>query len=161
MTVVSINELRIGDIVSVVVAPGAVLINSETGRPFASGVATPVTVTPTLLRQLRDGDLSAVDVRAEKDPAPEQLLAWAYAQVFRIASATRDANGAITVASIVWPNGATGELTVDTASTAFPGAIDAWHATHVLHGVTHTVTQPAVTRDGNGAVISQPAITIV
>jgi len=92
--------------------------------------------------------------------ANRALSTWAYAQSFQLVSATRDVNGAITTASIVWPDGATGTFTTDTASTAFPGAIDAWHATYVLGALTKTVTQPAVTRDANGAVTAQPAITI-
>ncbi|CAB3731527.1 hypothetical protein LMG22037_05621 [Paraburkholderia phenoliruptrix] len=91
---------------------------------------------------------------------PQNLLEWAYSSAFRLVSATRDANEAIVTASIVWPDGGTGTFTTDTASTAFPGAIDAWHATYVNGNVTHTVTQPAVTRDSNGAVTAQPAITI-
>lgn len=90
----------------------------------------------------------------------QRILAWAYTNAFQLVSATRDANGAITTASIVWPDGATGTFTTDVLSTAFPGAIDAWHATYVLGNVTQTVTQPAVTRDANGAVTVQPAITI-
>lgn len=90
----------------------------------------------------------------------QQLITWAYTSAFQLVSATRDANEAIVTASIVWPDGATGVFTTDVASTAFPGAIDAWHATHVLLGITKTVTQPAVTRDTNGAVTAQPAITI-
>lgn len=88
------------------------------------------------------------------------LLQWAYAQTFRLVSATRDTNEAIVTASIIWPDGSTGTFTTDVASTSFPGAIDAWHATYVNNGVTKTVTQPAVTRDTNGAVTAQPAITI-
>jgi hypothetical protein len=84
------------------------------------------------------------------------LLSWAYANTFRLVSATRDDNGAIITASIVWPDDVTGTFTTDVASTAFPGAIDAWHATYG----GQTVTQLAVTRDNNGAVIAQPAITI-
>lgn len=87
------------------------------------------------------------------------LSAWAYAQTFQLVSATRDANGAITTASIVWPDGTAGAFTTDVASTAFPGAIDAWHATYA-GTPTRTVTQPTVTRDANGAVTVQPAITI-
>ncbi|MBB3004341.1 hypothetical protein FHX57_006723 [Paraburkholderia tropica] len=88
------------------------------------------------------------------------LLNWAYGNIFRLVSATRDSNEAIVTASIIWPDGATGTFTTDVASTAFPGAIDAWHATYVNGSVSHTITQPAVTRDANGAVIAQPAITI-
>lgn len=88
------------------------------------------------------------------------LMNWALVQSFRLVSATRDSNGAITTASIVWPDGATGMFTADTISTAFPGAIDAWHATYSGPLGSKTVTQPAVTRDSNGAVTVQPAITI-
>ena len=48
---------RLGDQVSVLVAEGIVLRNSETGVPFAPGVPTLQTVTTTLLRRLADGDL--------------------------------------------------------------------------------------------------------
>lgn len=89
-----------------------------------------------------------------------QLTQWTYAQAFQLVSATRDANEAITTASIVWPDGATGTFTTDTASTAFPGAVDAFHVTHVLSGATKTITQPAVTRDAGGAVTAQPALTV-
>lgn len=92
--------------------------------------------------------------------AQSSLLQWAYTSAFQLVVATRDANDAIVTASIVWPDGATGTFTTDVASTAFPGAIDAWHATHVLDGVTKTVTQSAVTRNATGAVTAQPAITI-
>lgn len=90
----------------------------------------------------------------------QRLLQWAYASAFRLVSATRDTNEAIVTASIVWPDGATGTFTTDTTSIIFLGAIDAWHATYINGSITHTVTQPLVTRDANGAVIAQPAITI-
>ena len=91
------------------------------------------------------------------DRAPDtNILAWAYASSFRLVSAVRDENGAIVAADIIWPDDVTGEFTTDVASVAFPGAIDAWHATYG----SSTVTQLSVTRDDNGAVIAQPAITI-
>jgi hypothetical protein len=87
------------------------------------------------------------------------LMAWALSQSFRVVSATRDANEAITSASIVWPDGVLGTFTADVLSAEFPGAIDAWHATY--NGSTaKTVTQPAVTRNSSGAVTAQPPITI-
>lgn len=89
------------------------------------------------------------------------LLAWAYAQAFRLVSATRDANSAITTASVVWPDGSTGTFTTTTASTSFPGAIDAYTVTYVpASGSTKTVTQTAVTRDAAGAVTAQPALAV-
>ncbi len=87
------------------------------------------------------------------------LSTWAYTQAFQAVTATRDANGAIVTAIIVWPDGVAGVFTTDVASTAFPGAIDAWHATYASTP-SKTITQPAVTRDASGAVIAQPAITI-
>lgn len=96
--------------------------------------------------------------RAER-AADSQLLEWAYSQTFRLVSAVRDTNDAIVTANIVWPNGITGVFTTDTASVEFPGAIDAWHATY-LSTPPKTVTQPAVTRNDDGAVIAQPAITV-
>lgn len=99
------------------------------------------------------------DKLANIDPLDYSLRTWAYGQVFRLVSATRDANEAITTATIAWPDGVTGLFITDAASTAFPGAIDAWHATYDSTP-SKTVTQPAVTRDAGGAVIAQPAITI-
>jgi hypothetical protein len=92
--------------------------------------------------------------------ATSNLSAWAYTQAFRAVTVTRDANGAIVTADIVWPDGTAGVFTTDVASTAFPGAIDAWHATYASTPAK-LITQPAVTRDASGAVIAQPAITIV
>jgi len=89
-----------------------------------------------------------------------QILNWAYVQSFAVISAARNANNVITTASIIWPDGATGTFTADTINTTF-NAIDAWHATHILSGVTKTVTQTAVTRNASGAVTAQPAITLV
>ncbi|MEX3764397.1 hypothetical protein [Paraburkholderia phenoliruptrix] len=99
-------------------------------------------------------------VRMTEASLTEKLLAWAYASAFQLKSATRDANEAIVSAQIVWPDGATGTFTTDSASTAFPGAVDAWHATYVNGSITHTVTQPAITRDAGGGVLKQPDITI-
>lgn len=94
------------------------------------------------------------------DNATSNLSAWAYTQAFQAVTIDRDVNGAIVTANIVWPDGTAGVFTTDTASTAFPGAIDAWHATYAS-APPKTITQPAVTRDASGAVIAQPAITIV
>lgn len=48
---------RLGELVHVVVAEGALLKNNETGGYFSAGVSTPQTVTVTTLRRLKDGDL--------------------------------------------------------------------------------------------------------
>lgn len=110
-------------------------------------------VVPVEVAQFIKGD--------KGDPGlPYALETWANAQTFQLVSATRDANSAIITASIVWPDGITGVFTTDLASVEFPGAIDAWHATYA-GTPAKLITQSAVTRDENGAVIVQPAITIV
>lgn len=76
-----------------------------------------------------------------------------------VGAITRDANGAATSAAVVWPNGDSGAYTATTVSTAFPGAVDAYTVTKGSP-VTATFTQPAVTRDANGAVTNRPAITV-
>lgn len=88
------------------------------------------------------------------------LPSWALNQTFQLASAVRDSNGAIVSANIVWPDGKTGVFVTDIASVDFPGAIDAWHATYESTP-SKLITQPAVTRDVNGAVVAQPAISII
>ena len=72
---------------------------------------------------------------------------------------TRDANDAATSAPVVWPDGTPGTYTATTVSTAFPGAVDAYTITYGSP-VTLTYTQPAVTRNSNGAVTIRPAITV-
>lgn len=51
----------LGTLVHVKVAEGCMLVNNETGAYFAADVATPVTVTTTLLRRLQDGDVTLAD----------------------------------------------------------------------------------------------------
>jgi len=72
-----------------------------------------------------------------------------------VGTVTRDASGAPTSAAVVWPDGVAGAY-AGTPSTAFLGSIDAYTITH---GTT-TYTQPAVTRDTNGNITNQPAITV-
>ena len=73
---------------------------------------------------------------------------------------TRDANGAATSAPVTWPDGSPGTYTADTVSTAFPGAVDAYHITYGSP-VTKTYTQPLITRDpSSGAATNVPAIVV-
>lgn len=75
-------------------------------------------------------------------------------------SITRDTNGAATSATVVWPDGTSGTYTADTVSSAFPGAVDAYHVTYV-GGTTKTVTQPLVTRNVvTGAITAQPVLVV-
>lgn len=81
---------------------------------------------------------------------PDQLIAG---------TVTRDSNGAATSAPVVWPDGSPGTYTADTVSTAFPGAVDAYHITYGSP-VTKTYTQPTITRDATGAATNVPAIVV-
>jgi hypothetical protein len=74
-----------------------------------------------------------------------------------VGTITRDGNGAATAADVEWPDGTEGAYTATTVSTAFPGAVDAYTVTYG-DPATRTFTQPAVTRDANGAVTVRPAI---
>lgn len=91
---------------------------------------------------------------------PGQLVAWTNAESYSATAITRDANEAIITATVVWPDGGTGTFTTDTASTLFPGAIDAYHVTYLNGAVSNTITQSLVTRDSNGAVTAQPALVV-
>jgi hypothetical protein len=64
-------------------------------------------------------------------------------------------DGAPTAAAVTWPDGVTGTY-AGTPSPTFPGTIDAYTITH---GTT-TYTQPPVTRDADGNITNQPAITV-
>jgi hypothetical protein len=85
------------------------------------------------------------------------LTEWGLNQAFTVSSVTRDGNNVVTSASIVWPDGTLGVFTTDAIDAT--NAINAWHATY-LGTTTKTITQAAVTRDANGAVTVQPALTI-
>jgi len=66
-------------------------------------------------------------------------------------------NGAPTSAAVTWPDGTTGVYT-GTPSPTFAGSIDSYTITY---GTTKIYTQPTVTRDANGNITNQPAITEV
>ena len=89
-----------------------------------------------------------------------RILGWVLAQSFRVVVADRDSYGAITTASIVWPDGKTGVFTTLVVSSNFLGAIDSYQVTYVNGLNTKTYTQPSVTRDSTGAITAQPSIII-
>jgi hypothetical protein len=88
------------------------------------------------------------------------LTQWArnFEQIV-VGTITRDSNDAITSAPVAWPDGTPGLFTADVLSSSFPGAVDAFHITYGSP-VTKTFTQPAMTRNANGAVIALPAIVV-
>lgn len=88
------------------------------------------------------------------------LAGWAYAGAWRVVTATYNTDGAMASANIQWPDGSSGIFTADAFNATYPELVDAWHATYA--GVpTRLVTQAAVTRDSDGNMTAQPAITVV
>jgi len=96
-------------------------------------------------------------VVAEVSDLYERLKAWTLSSAFSITTATRDSDGVITTASVLWPDGSAGTFTRTTKNATFL-TIDAFTVTHTDSG--KTATQPAVTRDASGNVTAQPALTI-
>lgn len=107
-----------------------------------------------------DALASEATARENADTDILQLVQWARnPDQLIVGAVARNANGAATSAPVVWPDGTPGTYTADTLSTAFPGAVDAYHVTYGSPA-TRTYTQPAVTRDAGGAVTDLPAIVV-
>lgn len=70
---------------------------------------------------------------------------------------TVDGNDLITSAAVAWPDGTVGTLTITSRD-----ANDAVLAYNITYGspVTKTYTQPAITRNANGAATNVPAIVV-
>lgn len=137
----------------------SVLMTKEEAARTGGNLELPTFSANKLIGWGEDRELIVYDVPEVSYAESRLVKGWAYSQSFALTSITRNANNVITTASITWPDGATGTLTTDTINEVF-NAIDAWHATHTLNAVTLTVTQPLVTRNANGKITAQPAITI-
>lgn len=89
----------------------------------------------------------------------KELKSWFIDESYEITGTiTYDSKGNInTPVSILWVSGATGVLNVTRDSN---GNATTWNATHILEGITKTITQPMVTRDSLGNITIKPAITI-
>jgi hypothetical protein len=120
--------------------PGAVA-NDDANEAL---IKTPGTKTATAL--------SATNVQYKQAAKNPDLLI--------VGAINRNSFGAVTSAAVLWPDGKPGVFTTDVFSTAFPGAIDSYHITHVNGGTTLTYTQPTITRDSNGAATNVPQIVV-
>lgn len=85
------------------------------------------------------------------------LKAWAEAGAYEMTAISYDANGVMTTATVKWPDGSAGTFTTTTKNSTWL-AVDAYTVSHADSG--KTVTQAAVTRDGNGAITAKPALTV-
>ena len=73
---------------------------------------------------------------------------------------TRNGNGAVTSADVVWPNGMPGRYTATTLSSEFLGATDAYQITYGVPA-QFTFVQPAITRNAAGYPTNIPAIEVL
>jgi len=87
----------------------------------------------------------------------QQLVEWTSGKDYEPLSITRDADGIATTFTVKWPDGSGGVWTA-TDWNATEEAYDGFTITHTASG--QTVTQAAVTRDTEGAIINKPALTI-
>lgn len=110
------------------------------------GVAALPTSAPVAVVTSINGKTGPVDTFLTDAKHPEDL--WT-------GTRTVNSSGAVTSSAVTWPDGTTGVYT-GTPSTTFPGSIDSYTITK---GAT-TYTQPTVTRDSNGNITLQPAITV-
>lgn len=96
-------------------------------------------------------------LNAVEDDLGEALLSLAANPPMLFSGAvTVDGDGAPISASLKWPDGTVG-VYAGTASTEFPGAVDAYTVTYA-GSPTITITQPAVTRNESGQVTNSPAL---
>lgn len=87
------------------------------------------------------------------------LIAWTEAESYQPVTVTYHGTYEYTVSTMTvkWPDGAGGTFTTDTINATWEG-IDAYHITH--NGSSQTITQAAVTRNGDGNVTAKPNLTV-
>lgn len=88
-----------------------------------------------------------------------QLVAWTEAEAYQVYAVVYSGTYTNTVqsASVLWPDGSLGAFAATTINATFE-AIDAYTISHTDSG--KTVTQAAVTRNGDGNVTAKPILTI-
>lgn len=109
------------------------------------GVAAIPTSAPIAVVTSLNGQTGAANTYAQLARTPEVLFSGPITLTA----------GAPTSAAVTWPDGVVGTYS-GTPSVTFPGSIDSYTITR---GTT-TYTQPTVTRDSNGNITLQPAITV-
>ena len=103
------------------------------------------------------GWVSVPFARGGAAASDDVLKMWTEGEAYEATSVTRDSDGVVTTATVVWPDGSAGTFTTTTKNTTWL-AVDAFTITHADSG--KTVTQAAVTRDSDGLVTTKPALTV-
>ena len=87
----------------------------------------------------------------------QNLKEWTQGKDYEPLVITRDSEGRVTTMTVKWPDGSDGIYTA-TDYNATHEVYDGYTITHVTGGLT--VTQSAVTRNADGAIINKPALTV-
>lgn len=148
------------------IGPFAITIPDTTGERRIVELRTELPVDsapPTTIDATRVNGLTpAIKAVGDATYAPHQET---YKQLARTPDlliagvVTRNANDAATSAPVKWPDGTPGTYTATTLNATFLGAVDAYTITYGSP-VTATYTQPAVTRNANGAATNVPEIVV-
>ena len=137
-------------------AASAALADSEGNATIALNAAQSAEQDADRAEAARDAAQSAALAAAEGLSDDDKLQLWTATEAFVLVSATF--SGAVLASgNVVWPDGSSGVLTV-TASSPSRGWVNAFNVTHV--DFARRATQPAVTRDNLGRVVTRPAITV-
>lgn len=102
-------------------------------------------------------DASAVSAAASADEAAAHFADVIAEERYRFVSITWDADDVIQSATVLWADGSEGVFTTTSIDSTHL-AINGYTVTHADSG--QTLTQPAVTRDANGNIITVPPATI-
>jgi hypothetical protein len=88
----------------------------------------------------------------------EMLIEWTQGKDYEPLSVTRDSENRVTSMTVKWPDGSSGVYTATDYNPTFE-VYDGYTITHV--DSSKTVTQAAVTRNSDGAIITKPALTVL
>ena len=87
----------------------------------------------------------------------QKLIEWAGGKDVQLIERVLDSEGLTTSSTLIWPDGSAGTFTA-TNYNATHELYDGWTKSHTDSG--KTVTQAAVTRNGDGIVTTKPALTV-
>ncbi len=135
-------------------SPGAIWSQSGTTVTFTAGNA-PVPIPGDSIGLYMYG--STATVAAQAIGSQSTWIGWALSSAYRMRNIVLDANSIIITANVDYPDGTTGAYASQVRNATFK-CVDAYTVTNTTLG--RTLTQPAVTRNSNGVITSQPAIII-
>lgn len=98
------------------------------------------------------------ELYAEIPVENDQLVLWTAGKNYEPQIITRDSEDRVTSMTVLWPDNSTGVYTA-TDYNVIHETYDGFTITHLLS--VKTVTQSAVTRNLEGAIITKPAITVL